>query len=125
MPVTRNLYEALDALRFTAHPRKLWVDALCIDQANLEERASQVNIMRKIYKEADKVLVWLGPRAENSDLALNLLQKLSSIREDRFKFGRYGAILREDLFKAGLPDFTEPDWAALNSLLGRSWFSRV
>ncbi|RTE68587.1 hypothetical protein BHE90_017035 [Fusarium euwallaceae] len=125
MPVTRNLYEALEALRLTAHPRKLWVDALCINQADLEERASQVNIMRQIYKEAKKVIVWLGPQADNSDLALDLLQKLSSIRQKHFDFAPYGVILRENLSKAGLPDVFEPAWAAVNSLLGRSWFSRV
>jgi hypothetical protein len=125
MPVTRNLYQALEALRLTTHPRKLWVDALCINQADLEERASQVNIMRQIYKEAKKVIVWLGPQADNSDLAIDLFQKLSSIRQKHLDFAPYGIILREDLPKAGLPDSFEPAWAAVNSLLGRSWFSRV
>ncbi|RFU79769.1 het-domain-containing [Trichoderma arundinaceum] len=125
MPVTRNLYEALEALRLTAQPRKLWVDALCINQADLDERASQVSIMRRIYKEASKVIVWLGPQADNSDLALDLFQKLSGIRQKHFDFAPYGIITLENLPKAGLPGFEEPAWAAVNSLLERSWFSRV
>jgi heterokaryon incompatibility protein (HET) len=125
MPVTRNLYEVLEALRLTTHPRKLWVDALCINQADFKERASQVNTMRQIYEEAKKVIVWLGPQRDNSDLALDLLQKLSSIRQKPFDFAPYGVILLKDLSKAGLPDAFDPAWAAVNSLLGRSWFSRV
>ena len=125
VPVTKNLFEALEALRFQNKPRALWVDALCINQENLEERASQVKIMRYIYREANSVIVWLGPAADNSHLALDLLIKLSDIRERRHNFGRYGVILRENLCNSGLPDFLDPDWAALNSLLSRSWFSRV
>jgi hypothetical protein len=38
----------------------LWVDQLCIDQANDRERSSQVGIMARIYKSAIEVLVWVG-----------------------------------------------------------------
>lgn len=124
-PVTRNLFEALQALRFQDKPRVVWIDALCISQTDLEERANQVNIMRHIYQKAQNVIVWLGPAADNSHLALDLVAKLSNIREQRHKFCNYGVILREHLPGLGLPDFLEPDWAALNSLLSRSWFNRV
>jgi hypothetical protein len=39
----------------------LWIDALCIDQTNMQERMHQVRIMSKIFGGADEVLVWLGP----------------------------------------------------------------
>jgi hypothetical protein len=81
VPVTRNLFEALQALRFQDKPRVLWIDALCINQTDLEERANQVTIMRHIYHKAEKVIVWLGPAADNSHLAVDFLAKLSDIRE--------------------------------------------
>lgn len=60
--VTPNLYAALLTLRHEIkEPRTLWVDALCIDQSNTAERSSQVRIMRDIYSQASRVLVWLGP----------------------------------------------------------------
>ncbi|ORX98068.1 heterokaryon incompatibility protein-domain-containing protein, partial [Clohesyomyces aquaticus] len=40
--VTTNLYTALRRLRSENEPRVLWVDAICIDQSNLEERGVQV-----------------------------------------------------------------------------------
>ena len=38
----------------------LWVDAICIDQQNLQERTSQVRLMDFIYTRAQRVLIWLG-----------------------------------------------------------------
>jgi hypothetical protein len=38
----------------------LWVDAICIDQTNLDERAQQVGIMDRIYSNAKTVIAWLG-----------------------------------------------------------------
>ncbi|KAK4545619.1 hypothetical protein LTR36_002572 [Oleoguttula mirabilis] len=60
VPVTVNLYEALLAMRYSHKPRTLWVDALCIDQSNNEERNLQVSLMARIYRKAIGVLIWLG-----------------------------------------------------------------
>lgn len=55
--VGRNLYYALLELRNTEVNRKLWIDAICIDQENIEERNNQVDMMESIYREAAGVLV--------------------------------------------------------------------
>ena len=59
-PVTSNLKTALRSLRFEGRQRKLWVDALCINQEDLQERNHQVRMMRSIYQSASQVIVWLG-----------------------------------------------------------------
>ena len=42
----------------------VWVDSICIDQANSQERSFQVGKMRTIYENASSVFVWLGePKA--------------------------------------------------------------
>ncbi|KAK4442536.1 ankyrin repeat-containing domain protein [Podospora aff. communis PSN243] len=56
-----NLYTALHCLRSADEDRWLWVDALCIDQADPAEKTHQVGRMRRIYEKADRVLIWLGP----------------------------------------------------------------
>ena len=38
----------------------LWVDAVCINQSDIEERGHQVKLMRRIYKNATRVLIWIG-----------------------------------------------------------------
>lgn len=69
----RNLADALRHLRLKDKPRTLWIDALCIDQINVEERNTQVGRMRDIYKGASRVLVFLGQAADDSDMAMDLI----------------------------------------------------
>ncbi|KAF1815657.1 hypothetical protein P152DRAFT_390922, partial [Eremomyces bilateralis CBS 781.70] len=57
--VTKNLYTALSRLRSENEPVTIWVDALCIDQANIDERATQVAMMRSIFAKTDEVIVHL------------------------------------------------------------------
>src|SRR5436190_22184539 len=45
MGVTQNLYVALQHLRFEDRDRILWIDAVCIDQSDLQERGHQVQQM--------------------------------------------------------------------------------
>ena len=47
--ITTNLNAALLALRKTNEERVLWVDAICINQADVQERSEQVLRMRDIY----------------------------------------------------------------------------
>lgn len=58
--VTSNLLDALRRLRFSGTSRVLWVDLICIDQANDTERAHQVRLMRLIYSRARRTVIWLG-----------------------------------------------------------------
>lgn len=61
LKITRNLHDALQQItQSKASVRYLWIDALCINQDDLPERASQVNMMGDIYSRCNKVIVWLG-----------------------------------------------------------------
>ncbi|ETS77926.1 hypothetical protein PFICI_09988 [Pestalotiopsis fici W106-1] len=60
--VSASVYQALTHLRHARSSRTLWIDAICINQCDIDERAAQVLIMSKIYCKAQNVLVWLGPR---------------------------------------------------------------
>jgi hypothetical protein len=60
--VTQNLFDALSAFLATNLFELIWIDAICINQDDLQERAAQVLIMGNIYSAAEEVLVWLGPR---------------------------------------------------------------
>jgi hypothetical protein len=75
VPVRRNLWEALAHLQFACfdfrtaeledvckeeNSRWVWIDALCIDQWNFEERGAQVGLMGSVFGRAMEVLVWLG-----------------------------------------------------------------
>ncbi|KAI0517557.1 heterokaryon incompatibility protein-domain-containing protein [Xylaria bambusicola] len=60
IPIKRNLALALRYLRSENHPLPLWIDAVCIDQGNIDERNDQVALMASIYSRATAVITWLG-----------------------------------------------------------------
>src|SRR6266536_764396 len=55
-----NLVSALRHLRLKDIARTMWVDAICIDQSNIDERGHQVALMTKIYSLAKCDLLWIG-----------------------------------------------------------------
>jgi len=60
LSITKNLYDILHKLRLPDEPRRIWADAVCINQADAAERSHQVRQMGKIYSSAELVAVWLG-----------------------------------------------------------------
>lgn len=58
---TENCWQMLRYARPTRGIRLLWVDAICINQDNAEERAIQVAMMAQIYSDCERTLVYLGP----------------------------------------------------------------
>jgi tetratricopeptide (TPR) repeat protein len=70
---TQNLRTALLYLRSETKDRILWIDAICINQNSLSERNSQVQLMRDIYTNAQRTIIWLGEAKAESDLAMNFL----------------------------------------------------
>ncbi|KAH8707140.1 heterokaryon incompatibility, partial [Phaeosphaeriaceae sp. PMI808] len=60
LSITLNVDIMLRHLRKTSKPRYLWVDAICLNQSDENEKAIQIGMMGHIYKEARKVNIWLG-----------------------------------------------------------------
>lgn len=59
--VTLNLHLALEHLVREHEDLVIWIDAICINQFDDEEKAGQVLYMREIYAQAEETFVWLGP----------------------------------------------------------------
>ncbi|KAF3808548.1 Heterokaryon incompatibility protein 6 [Colletotrichum gloeosporioides] len=79
--VTMNLEAALRHLRYPDRARMLWVDVLCIDQENVQERNQQVRWMSDIYSTATQVVVWLGPATSVGFKAIATIQKYAADSE--------------------------------------------
>ncbi len=73
LPVTPNCYDALQQLRHSFRSRTLWVDSICVNQANEEEKPPKVSLMRDIYNIAERVYIWLGKGTRQSDYAMDWL----------------------------------------------------
>ncbi|KLO88643.1 uncharacterized protein LW93_4453 [Fusarium fujikuroi] len=77
--IGESLWSFLRLLRSViTDPSLLWIDAICIDQANIRERKHQVGLMRQIYTSAAKVYVWLGQEDENSNIAMRFVAAQAS-----------------------------------------------
>lgn len=78
--ITTGLDSALRHLRNTSgNVRLLWVDAICINQSNIEERGFQVDMMAAIYAHATFVRVWLGGSDESSARGMALVESLTGL----------------------------------------------
>lgn len=93
MQVTLNLNDALCELRKQGFSR-LWVDALCINQDDVEERGLQVPRRGTIYTRAKSVIAWLGKGTHETNYAMDALNQ-DAIEIKRFDFA--GGIHRSNL----------------------------
>jgi hypothetical protein len=105
--ITYNLWAALSQIWRIWPEKKLWVDAICINQNDIPERNQQVTMMGAIYSIAQCVVVWLGESTEKSN---QLFELLESIKNE--------------------PDSAENTVSNKNEvlfyeILSRSWFERV
>lgn len=72
--ITPNLQGALVQLRSSTEDRLTWIDAICINQEDPKERSKQVQLMREIYFNARRVIVWLGKEAEDTRAGVEFLK---------------------------------------------------
>ncbi|KAK8070597.1 hypothetical protein PG997_010800 [Apiospora hydei] len=130
LSITDNLAEAMRRIRHNAATAKtLWVDALCINQADKAEKSIQVPLMTVIYRSAARVLVWLGPERDDSALAMRLIGFTGARVEVDWSSYSYTGFDADYL--AGVETefgmvFSDPAFvASVGSLLEREWFKRV
>ncbi|KAF3055048.1 Heterokaryon incompatibility protein 6, OR allele [Daldinia childiae] len=140
MPIGMNLNDALQYayLESDIAPPLFWVDAVCINQSDLAERAQQVTLMTSIYFNADNVVVWLGKDDEDAHEAHSLLSEytpaLRNIGLDLISANPDGGIeagvvnLYDDEKlheKYHLTPRSMDSWKALVRFLSRRWFARI
>jgi Heterokaryon incompatibility protein (HET) len=58
-----------------------WIDAVCINQADDEERGSQVAMMRRIYESAHSIPIWLGEPRNLTRQALKFIEHVAAGNE--------------------------------------------
>lgn len=56
--------------------RKIWIDVICVDQNNYEERAQQIALMTDVHSMADIVNVWLNPSSHITALAFLVIRDI-------------------------------------------------
>jgi len=137
---TSNLESALRHLRRESEERVLWIDAICINQEDNNEKEQQVRIMGDVYRKASQVVVWLGTAGDDSTLVFELCRRhkegsLVDLDPNHTHDGS-PADSRTRIFKASLTDESgQLSWVHALEMLGgrgklerfldRPWWGRV
>lgn len=142
-----NLHHALVCIRAMSrkgHGKKphfdqryFWADAICINQNDKDEKSIQVNMMRRIYKHASSVCVWLGrpgrlrmgeisalcSKMAKTALDIDLRQQGSTEPKhtDWDHVTDAGHLLEDHR----LPDWKQRVWKDFGRLLQRRYFGRI
>jgi hypothetical protein len=72
---TMNLKVALQYTREVHRDIVLWVDAICVNQNDIDERNNQGSLMRTLYSGAEKVIIWLGEADKTTDELVHVIQE--------------------------------------------------
>jgi len=150
LPITSSLDEALRHLRARGGEQALtlWIDQVCINQYNNDEKSDQVALMGSIYSAAERVLVWLGPAADGSDQVMEMFFEVglaakrlewSSHMKEITRNLRFVGVFRSQgsggeiddglgpfrqLIADCLPRFREL-LGAIHEWMKRAWFTRI
>ena len=135
LKITKNLSLALRRFRLNDRVRHVWTDAVCINQDDNVERSKQVTLMGAIYRNAQRVLVWLGPGDELTSSVIRTLKQLAA-QPDRYGIQRGpdqtilgnwpGTETPTGAVKKALENVSiEYDWSGADAFYSLPWFSRV
>ncbi|KAK5683606.1 hypothetical protein LTS10_005139 [Elasticomyces elasticus] len=128
--VTGNLYAALEKLRDADEEVLLWIDAISIEQSNLDERSRHVTYMHIVYQQAVSVIVWLGRASEDSDEAFD---QIEAICERCLRWPENEQEMNAKLASAIVSVVTacqrrrarHDPWRPLANLFSRPWWQRI
>jgi hypothetical protein len=113
LSISHNLTTALRHLRDNDQPSTFWIDAICINQDDLDERSEQVGKTRAIFKMARRVVVWLGPGSSDSKRALDTFSSLGSqvgLTKESFQFPIPGCSNQDWFLRETDIPFTDQQW---------------
>ncbi|KAI9642986.1 hypothetical protein NHQ30_008720 [Ciborinia camelliae] len=115
-PIVEALLRRLRACNVRNH---LWIDAICINQADKDEKAQQIPVMGRIYEEAKVVHIWLGNNDPMTVKVFSFIRKASRLPEvGKIKMASQVAELMNEVFGGGggirglqyFCDFSDRPW---------------
>ncbi|KAI8954427.1 heterokaryon incompatibility protein-domain-containing protein [Xylaria longipes] len=134
--VNENLYDILIYLRHPHATRTIWVDAICINQLDLNEKAQQVRHMDEIYFKAKKTIIWLGgrtpdllPTNDPHDILAPLPPNLGGHRVDQYDLvgilGKAREMVLDIQWKTEQATLGLMLIHCLNTIMSHEWWERV
>ncbi|CAN9451948.1 unnamed protein product [Alternaria alternata] len=104
--------------------QKIWIDAVCINQEDEEEKSIQIPLMREIYSRAKAVVVWMGLSSPETDVFFAEFQEMRvKLKTWKAKHDADPGCPKPD--RQECPCREEAFWSGLSRLLGNEWFRRL
>ncbi|KAL9617414.1 MAG: hypothetical protein Q9160_007771 [Pyrenula sp. 1 TL-2023] len=122
--VTASLADALRQFRRKSGVRRLWADAVCIHQRDEVEKTKQILLMPRIYREAYRVLVWLGSQRDRRSVHSSIRLLNGSLRSLDFFRQRPNSTDFKPNLSTEHKNFAYTIRRCLEDLLQFPWFSR-
>ena len=119
-PVTENAFAALLHLRWSKRSRFLWIDAVCIDQTNDDEKQHQVQFMHAIFQAAREVTVWLGIRPPIDNHRRSSRDPISNHQAAAGDMDDYRSLIVTDTLRKSID--SQEFW---RELFHAAWFQRA
>lgn len=133
--ITRKLQNALWRLRDATTSKTIWADALCMNQADTEEKNIHVPLMGRVYSRATNTVVYIGEVSrEDADRAKDAMTKVgdfydslhvpSSAPADKsvsMATITIGLLIR----KLRECDPLDLDWNDIKKFFEATWFERI
>jgi hypothetical protein len=114
--ITPHVKQMLRGLRDKDDDVRLWIDAICVNQEDIDEKSVQVPRMDSVYRLAVTVLVWLGEGDTAVADALALLARFILLKESRGYSASTGG--------TALMHVIQSQGNIFETLLHHPWFSR-
>ncbi|KAH8726013.1 heterokaryon incompatibility protein-domain-containing protein, partial [Phaeosphaeriaceae sp. PMI808] len=121
--VTENLDQALRFLKKPTAERILWADAICIDQSSNEDKSNQIPLMTKIFRNASRVLAWVGGGTEEEQ-GMHILDSLTRKWGSRVEIKKR-SVARDDFKSVDLEPMDDGDRLHIRAFLSLTWFTRL
>ncbi|QBZ58695.1 hypothetical protein PoMZ_03653 [Pyricularia oryzae] len=121
MEITVPLFDALNHFRNSTHSIVMWIDQICINQEDKDEKSRQIPLMGRVYQHAINTLVWLGTSDAVTGQLFGLLNHAAT--ELILDFSQLQ--IPDGLQQRGFPSANDKIWDDLWDLLDRPWFSRL
>lgn len=128
MLVTASAAEVLRRFRLPDHDRVVWIDAICINQTDIEERNQQVAIMADFLTDCSRVLIWLSGCSECGTAAYEALRAIiAEAAQATDSWRRLTSVLYDSYGErsesAKLPN--DVQLQPLSELFSAAWFGRL
>ncbi|KAI8720204.1 HET domain-containing protein [Fusarium sp. LHS14.1] len=130
LSVSLNLWNFLQNYHQTAGERVIWIDQICINQDDQDERVQQIGQMCAIYERASMDVFWIGEPGEHTEDVMDMLESLNRLEMSHLASGHrrpgIDALLNPIYMHAvGLPVYPSQKWGALMHFISRSAFERA